>query len=712
MATLENIRNRAGILVMVVIGLAMLGFILGDFNVSPNNTVAEIAGKTFSAQDYQEARNKLRSFYEMNYGQNLDPEMEKQIETETWNRLVRETVMNEVYRDVKIRVSTDELKAMVTGGQNFGTGSSNVAFNEPHPIVKQMFSNPQTGEFNRYIMVNYFNSLNREEYAQEKRRWKFIEDEIVNERKNQKYMTLVSKGLRPSSLEVKDHYMENGKSVDFRFVSRNFAAVSDDEITISDSDIKSYYDNHIESYQQEASRSIDYVVFEVVPSDEDDENARLWTQQTRAEFSRMEGDKVVSYVNSVSDEPFDTRYYSIPELSPLIRDSLLNAEDTEIFGPYYENESYKLSRIHDQQYRPDSVRARHILIGYSIVGSAERAETLADSLMTVLEEGGDFRALAMEYSADENNSSIGGDLGWFNEGEMETEFNDACFENSTGDLVTATTQYGIHIIRIDDQSRPVEKVQVATIVHNVIPSNATDQEYYNRAVKFRSKATNLEKFEEQATEFGLDPRVVPTITKDQRTVPGLENPVEIIGWAFSAELEDVSNIFVLEDKYVVAALSEVNEEGYADLESVRSEIEVAVKKEKKGEKIGSEMEQKMDGATDLDAFAARENLSVGEASQVKFANAYVTGIGMEPFVVGASMHLPVDLMSGPFIGDNGVFLISVTNRNVPDEQGNMSASENRLQYSLQARTNYEAYNALVEHADVEDNRLKVFYGRR
>ena len=71
---------------------------------------------------------------------------------------------------------------------------------------------------------------------------------------------------------------------------------------------------------------------------------------------------------------------------------------------------------------------------------------------------GNFNQLALTYSGDESNKAIGGDLGWFKEGNMVTEFNDACFENSTGDLVTAETQFGTHIIRIEDQSRRVRKL--------------------------------------------------------------------------------------------------------------------------------------------------------------------------------------------------------------------------------------------------------------
>ncbi len=712
MATLETIRKRAGILVMGAIGLAMLGFILGDFNIQPNRTVAEINGKTYGIEDYQAEQKVLMDFYKMNYGQNLDPEIERQVEDETWRRMVRNSVMDESYDQIGLKVSDDELKAMVAGDQTAGMGSgSYVAFSEPHPIIRQMFTNPETGEFNRAFMMNYFNSLDREEYAQERQRWLFIENEILEERLNQKYLALVTKGLRPSALEIRDHHMETGKKVDFSFVAQNFSSIPDEEVTVSDADLKAYYKNNIEKYSSEESRSIQYVAFDVVPSEEDDANSLLWTQHTKDEFARTETENLVSYVNGVSDEPFDPQFYTVSELNPILRDSLLSLPTGEVFGPYFEDNAYKLSMVRDTQFRPDSVKARHILIGYSVVGSTQRAEELADSLKTVIDQGGSFNEIAREYSADESNRNIGGDLGWFTEGMMETPFNNAAFENRKGDIVKATTRFGVHILKIEDQSRPVQKYQVATIVHNVYASNETDQEYYNRAVKFRGKATNVSKFEEQAREYGMNPRIVPDISKDQRTIPGLENPVNMIGWTFNAEEGDISSIFEVGDQYIVVALTDVKDDGYASLESVRTEVEIAVRKQKKGEIISASLQEGLEEAADIRSFAAAKNLELQEATQVQFSNTYVPGIGLEPYIVGAALNLPPETLSGPYIGENSVFVISVNNIDEPDPDANYNPIRNRLNMAIQSRATYEAYEAMIEKADITDNRLKIFYGR-
>ncbi len=700
---------------MGAIGLAMLGFILGDFTKkgASGTKIAEINGETYEIQEYQNEQQTLRNFYKMNYGDNLDPQLEQQIEDETWRRLVRSSILGESYKDLGLKVSIDELKAMVSGSQASGIGSNTTAaFSEPHPIVKQMFTNPETGEFNRYVMTNYFNSLDREEYAQERERWKFIEDEIIDERLNQKYLTLISKGLLPSNLDAEDYFEETGKRVDFSFVTQPLSSIPDEDVSVSETELKTYYKQHIESYKSDDARTIEYVAFEVVPSDDDDANAKLWATQTRSEFSRIKNDEVKSYVNSVSDQPFDQRYYNLSEVDDILTDSLLNKDDGTIFGPYFEDDAYKLSRISDEGSRPDSVRARHILVGYNIYGSIQRANEVADSLKAVIDAGGDFNAIAMEYSADESNRAIGGDLGWFAEGVMETEFNNACFENRAGQMVMASTRYGVHIIKIEAQSRRVQKVQIATIVHNVYPSNETNQDYYNRAVKFRGKSTNLAKFEEQAKEIGFDPRIVPDISRDQRDITGLGNAPRIIGWAYSADQGDISNIFEVEDQFIVAALTEVKENGYADFKNVRNEVELAVLKQKKAEKIEASMKSALANTSNLEDFAGNQNLEVKEAEQVQFSNTFVSGIGLEPYIVGIALTLPPEQMAGPYIGENGVYVLRVNNRQDADLTADRSAIKNRLGFTIQSRTTYEAYDAMLENANIEDNRLKVFYGNR
>ena len=330
MATLQNIRNRAGLLVAIVIGLALFAFILGDMMGSGapsmgKRTVAEINGKGVGINDYLEREKSLREFYQLNSGgQSLDAQVERQIQQETWTRLVRETILENSYKNLGITVSTDELKTMVTGDQSMGM-SGNPALAEPHPIIQQMFSNPETGQLNRAVMTNYFNALDNPQFAQEKTRWLFIEQEIIDEKMYQKYFNLVKKGFQPSSLDLKDYAVESGKTTDFAYISKPFSEITDDQITFTESDLKQYYREHRENYKQQPSRTFQYVVFEVEPSENDIRNARNWANQTKVEFLRTPSEEVIRYVNGMSDEPFDPTFYTYDQLPQIIKDSVFNA---------------------------------------------------------------------------------------------------------------------------------------------------------------------------------------------------------------------------------------------------------------------------------------------------------------------------------------------------------------------------------------------------
>jgi len=152
----------------------------------------------------------------------------------------------------------------------------------------------------------------------------------------------------------------------------------------------------------------------------------------------------------------------------------------------------------------------------------------------------------------------------------------------------------------------------------------------------------------------------------------------------------------------------VNGDGYADIQNVTAEIELAVKKEKKAEKLTAELNEQLASGSSIQDFATANQENVGEATQVKFANTYVSGIGLEPFVVGTAMYLPVDQVSEPLVGENGVFVISVTNRQEAPT-ADITGAQSRLKYALESRSNYEAYNALVEDANIQDFRLDIFY---
>jgi peptidyl-prolyl cis-trans isomerase D len=391
----------------------------------------------------------------------------------------------------------------------------------------------------------------------------------------------------------------------------------------------------------------------------------------------------------------------------MIRDSIFDAKPGFVAGPYLHDRIYKLARVMEFVNISDSVRARHILISLSVQRDDARAKTIADSLLQLINRGADFNTLALQYSADESNKAIGGDLGWFREGQMVKPFNDACFNAKPGDVKVVKTNYGYHVIRLEAQSPMVRKVKVAFLEREITPSDETTQEIYSKAVSFAAASGNIDEFRNTCRKENITPRFASDINPADKTLPGLENAREIIRWAFENDEGAVSSIFDMSDKYIIAALSGLKQKGYASVESVKAEIEIALKKQKKLEKLAADIKTRTSSAGSIDEIATILGSEVSEATEVRFTNPYISNVGIEPAVVVHAFNLPAGSLSEPVIGENGVFVLTVNNIISP-ENPNVFSARLRLKYALDGRATYEGYEALKTSANITDNRIKFF----
>lgn len=712
MATLQNIRNRAGILISVVIGLSLLAFILGDFLSSGPSVfsskrleVAEIDGKSVNYMNYSAELEKVKEFYRRNYQlTSLDQELVDNINENVWRTTVRDIILGKSYSDLGLYVSGEELKTMLMG-DSINTGGTNMVMDEPHPIVRNMFTNPETGEFNRFQMMNYFTAINDPQYKEERKNWLFFEDQIVDERMNQKYFALVRKGLFVNSLDARNFAYESESNVSFDFAYIGFNTIPDEEVSVSKSEIEAYYDEHKNEYRQDESRSIEYVVFPIQPSEADDQNAKEYIQQSKVAF--MRSDNPISFVNNNSDIPYQDINYTREDLPVQYQDSIFNGSPGYIAGPYFEDNAYKLARLIEFVMVPDSVRARHILISLSVQRDDARAKAIADSLKNLVENGANFFTLARNFSADQSNSSIGGDLGWFTPNTMVKPFNDYCFQNDKGSVGVVKTNYGYHVIKIEDQSAKVKKAKLAIVERLVSASDETTQAIYSQAVQFGSEAKNIEEFRNLYAEMNLTPRFATDLSRDAKEIQGLQYSREIIRWSYENEENSISQIFDLNDKYVIAALTDVKEKGFTPLEDKEAEIEIAIRKQKKLEKLAADMDEKIGSANDIETAAGALETEINTAEKVRFSNPYVNMVGLEPDVVAAAYGMEIDQLSGPIIGANGVFVIQVTEKETPEEL-DVASARFRLNYQYESRVNYQGYEALIEKANIVDNRIKFF----
>lgn len=700
MATLQRIRNRAGLLVAVIIGMAIFAFVLQDLLSGGKTafarskfTFAEINGNSVQYDEYAARVEKLAEYYRLRMSQtSLDEQTMESIREQTWQDMVREYVTQDEYKELGISVSPDEMMDMVQG-QN------------PHPVIRSLFTDPQTGILNRTFLVKFIRTMSEDPSGAQRAIWLYLENEIMKDRAFSKYNNLIRKGLYITGLEAENNSLETGRRMDFRYVVKRFTAISDSSITVTENDLQKYYRDHEKEYKQEATRDLEYVVFDILPSEDDDRLAAEWITKMKGEFETIEDP--VSLVGMESDLPYDDMNYTDGSLPEIINDIMFASSVGEVYGPYFEESSYRMARLVEIGYLPDSVHARHILLQPDNNTDAGGLVALADSLQDVLASGGDFASLAMLYSTD-GSAQEGGDLGWFPEGQMVKPFSDSCFYGETGKIYQVPTQFGIHLIEVLAKSRPVKKVKIAYLSRNVEPSSETYQNVYSQAVKFAGVNNTYEKFNTAVSEQNLTKRYANDITASQKTITGLENPRALIRWAFEAELHDISEeIFEIGNKYVVGTMAGIREKGIAPLDQVRTEIELEVRKNKKADLISEEFNASLASVQNIDELASEMGLTAVDANNVNFASVSVPSAGIEPNVIATASVLAPDQLSQPVNGNNGVYVIVVSNIVDPAET-ELASQKSRMATLRESQANYEAFEALREAANIQDNRAKFF----
>lgn len=701
MATLEKIRNQ-GTLLLIVVGLALLAFILGDFFMSGDSflgrnqyEIAQIGGKSIPFQEYQERVDHITELNKTSSRQTtLDEQTLENIREEVWKQLLQEHLLGRSYNNLGIAISVEELSDMVQG-QNI------------HPIIRQNFGDRQTGQVDPAAINQFLRTMDQDPTGFQKAVWLYFEDLIIRDRQFTKYNNLISKGLFVTDFQASQSANERSRRVDFDYIVGRYTSIDDSLVTVSSREIQDYYKKNKNDYKQQASRDVEYVVFPISPSQEDFMLAEEWINSIKNDF--VNASDPIQFTNLNSDTPFRNRFFKAGELdNEELNQWAFSAKVDDHLGPIFDGVSYQIVRLVNVAFMPDSVKARHILVGTTSQTQVEfeAAKGKADSLLNVIKRGGNFARLASQYSEDPGSASQGGDLGWFPEGAMVQPFNDACFNGKKGDVVLVETQFGHHIIEIQDISRPSKKVQVAILERTVVPSTRTYQRIYQEASEFAGLNTTYEKFDMAVKEKGLSKRLASNLRELDKRVAGLENAREMIRWAYRSKEEAVSPVFEFGDNFVVAALARVREEGVAPLETVSDQIKSQLIRDKKAVILEERISTAMATSNSIQDLSSAMGIGVQSASRISFASFSLPAAGFEPAVIVNAVKAPEGKLTGPVKGNTGVFALAVTAVNVDevDEPG----ERRRILNLYQTRSTREPYEAIKEAANVVDKRSRFF----
>lgn len=704
MATLEKIRQRSGLLI-VIIGLALLAFILGDmfsgggYSSDPYK-IAEINGEKV---DYREYEQRMESAIEnvkrnRNIG-SLDEQTTHQVQDQVWEQLVQELVMGEEFNGAGIAVSTEELKDMVIG-------------NNIHPQIRQIpiFQNEQTGQFDPGLVRQFI--LGLENNPEMRQTWMAFEQGIKQERINNKYYTAIEKGFFVTEKYAQQEAAEKDKKVDIKYVSLPYTDIKDEEVSLSDADLLAYYKNHKSLFKQEKAIDIEYITFKVEPSAEDIENIQKDLIDLIPEFKEVT--EVGQYVSANSDLAFNGAFYKEGEYENSIIDSVMfNSEEGTIYGPYLEDNHYKIAKIAHVEERPDTIKVRHIVLVPDQNQTAAQLDHIADSLTNLIENGASFAEIAKKHSADDQSVQEGGELGWVN--VQQLPYGEALLETNKGELVKVPTNQAIFIAQMIEKGNSVKQVQLAIISREIDPSDDTREAIFSQASEFIVTNNTVAKINAAIETNGLTKKKANGLKTTTRQIAGLDNARSIIREAFKAEENSIiltsgseNAIFDLENAYVIGILTKKYHDGFTPFEDVKQTVERAVMKGKKAEILMAKFNEALKAKSNIDEIAAEVNGTVKFSEAITFSAFSIPGLGIEPIVQGTALALEKDEISKPLEGNNGVYVIQITNITEPETTGNLALQKQSLKRTFQSRVQRQVLEVLKDNAEITDNRINFY----
>lgn len=705
MAAIERIRRHSGLLI-AIIGLALLAFVLQDLFQSQGRNreynVAVIDGEKIPYQDFETLKDKnMESRRTSN--NNLSSAETYNIYNSTLDQMVKDHIMGKEYEAVGINVSPDELYDQFVG-------------ETPHQWVIQSFSNPD-GSFNKEMVEYYLQNLN--DFAPDARvRWLDFERAVKDNRLETKFNELVKASYHVPAALAEKYYQNKNTKASADVIALRYATIPDSTVVVTDKDNKAFYEENKFRFETDERRDIDYVVFEIKPSQEDRQDALKLVQSMREDF--VNTDNVVNFVNANSDRRYDSTWMGRKDVSQQIEKAIFDNGNGKgyVYGPYEDNETFNLVRIVDMQSRPDSLKASHILISYAGAPNSqdtitkEQAEAKANELLAQLRSNpkneGLFAELAEANSTDPGSKTKGGDLGWFTDGAMVVPFNEYVVNNPVGSLGIVETIFGYHIIKVTDKTQAQPKVRLAYLTHEITPSTKTYQNTFAEANKFVTESKNYDQFNAAVEREGLTKRTMPRMNAATYQITGIDNPRQIVRWAFDdkTKVGDVSSIFDLDDMFVVAALTNIVPEGYAPMEAVIDQAKYQVINKKKGEMAVEKMKA---CANDVNRMVNELGAESTAVSDITIDSRVLSNFGVEADIIGTLLGMKEGEEVGPIAGNSSAFIL----KNVK-----LTPAEATTDYSdiLREKTsqfnnkvlNGSVYNALKNLADIKDNRA-VFY---
>ena len=709
MATLQKIRDK-GTLLVIVIGVALLAFVLGDLFTSGTTLFGKardrafvVNGEVISTQQYADKITEFEEFQKMISGQSsLDENISSQIREAVYQQMVRERLFDNQTRKLGLTVTKKELNDLVHG--------ENIS-----PVLQQLpfFLDPQTGMFSRNALIQFLNTINTpnpspQEQAlvdQYKQMWLFIEEMVLTQRLEEKYISLLSNAVIVNDLEAKTSFDLSRQNADIAYVMQSYFTIPDSAVTVTDKEIQDYYNAHKSSFKLEAPLvKLSYFSKEITPGSEDFAEVEAESRKAFAELQNASN--LATVVADYSDTPFRDVFVSEYMLTPSQIEFVRSAAINEMTGPTREGDAYQILRLVDKTVAADSVRLRMMAIpDASMVGQDSVVTHFTDSIYGALQAGASFADVANSLNPD----SKGGDVGWAREIDLISlgpGLAEAAFTAPVGQPVKLTVPGQQLILQVEERTSPVNKYKLAVINMPVLASEKTSNNIDNELNQFVSTPGVETKFNELASEKGYMVMPNVTVSANDFSLAQIPGSRQIITWAANERTRGTVKKFDLTNLRVIARVDQVIPAGTTPLSEVSSGIRTQLTNEKKAGKIIADL--KAQNLSSLDAYAAVMHSAADTVRFVNFNTQNITGLGFEPVLNAVSAFTPLQTIVGPMKGNMGVFVTQVTNRTQGTETYDASSQKISMLNNNAYRLQMQSIEVLKEKLGVEDNRYRFF----
>lgn len=701
MSVIQSIRDKATWIISVVIGLALIAFIMQDASFSRGNvfaggtTIGKINGEKIEKTDFDA---KLTMIEQMNGGQGQREQMIGSV----WNMMVQQTILEQAYKKLGFEIGGKELGDILFG-------------DNPPQWLQQAFTDPATGIFDKEKARQQFAQLKKNTGEQAKQIEEAYLQPTIQQALAQKYQSLITQAIYVPKWMAEKINADNNTISNISYAYVPYNTIVDSTIKVTDEDVVAYVKKHASEFEkEEESRTISYVSFDAVPSSADSQAVYATVAGLKAEFETTTDAKAF-VVAKASDIPYLDAFTTSSNIKVPNADVIKALPVGTVYGPYLDGKNFTLAKMIAKRSLPDSVKVRHILINTAQGATPTLPDSIAkkriDSIQQAIAGGADFNSMVVKYSDDPGSKQKGGEYDFTSTqfATLSKEFAEVAFYGNTGDkkvVKVENSQYsGYHYIEVVSQKKIEEAYKVAYVSKAINASSETTNGAVNAASQFAAAAKDKKAFDEQATKLGKSPLPTGDILKNDFQVNGLGSNRAFVRWVFDHKVGTVSEPTEFGERYIVAIITNVNEAGLMNATAARPTVESFIRGEKKAQKILETFK-----GNSVEAYAAAGKTTVMRADSISFQSGFIPGVGTEPKVLGAAFNKAfTGKVSEPISGATGVFAIRVENISAkPNLGGSIDDQRKAMENNTRQQVGYRSLDALRKAAKVVDNRYNFY----